>query len=77
MKTHEIIGYSKNILKYHCFVGYFPCDELPSLDRKPAAFVINTETSAKPSKHFVASIIFNDGSGEYFDPYGFLPMKFF
>lgn len=74
MNTQEINKILKNVMN-HCFVGTFLCDQLPRIDERPAAVIINTDTSTKLGEHWVAAFIFRDGSGEYFDPYGFSPLQ--
>lgn len=42
--------------------------------RTPCAYVINTDASDEPGEHWVAILINNNGTGEYFDPFGLPPL---
>lgn len=63
------------------FVGTFPCNKIPVAAFRPAFYVINTarwehtnETSRVISgKHWVALMLKEGGSCEYFDSYGMAP----
>jgi len=72
MNTNQINEYLKN---FHCFLGTFPEDKIfMKIEKKPAAMVVNTDPSSKPGTHWVAIFLNDDGTGEYFDPFGFPPL---
>lgn len=59
--------------KLSIFRGVYARDNLPKKFRRPAAFVVNTDSKSERGEHWVA--IFVDKSGlEYFDPLGFPPL---
>lgn len=56
------------------FGGVFPIDLIPQPTRKPVGFVINTHDSRKQGEHWVAIVLLEDNSAEYFDSFGFPPL---
>jgi hypothetical protein len=58
-----------------CFMGTFPCDDIPQVFTRPAAFVINTDPSTKPGEHWVVIWLEADGTGQYFDSFGMPPLQ--
>lgn len=54
------------------YVGCYPADNLPTVDRNPFAFITNLDPSNLPGTHWVA-IYINNRKGEYFDSGGFYP----
>ncbi len=72
MQSNQI---SKRLSSLKCFVGTFPRDLLPEkVNFRPAALVLNTDTSDKPGTHWVAIFLTTNGDGEYFDSFGFPPL---
>jgi hypothetical protein len=55
-------------------LGVYPLDMLPELTHKPAAIVANTSDSSQQSGHWVAFYIPEEGSTQYFDSYGTIPL---
>ena len=55
------------------FGGVLPVDRLPQypLRRKPRIFIINTDDSTGPGKHWVLVYFSANWKGVYFDSYGF------
>ena len=53
-------------------LGVYPADRLPSrLIKRPSLVIINTDTSYRPGKHWLAVYLRGDGRyAEFFDPYG-------
>jgi hypothetical protein len=56
------------------FVGTFARDEIPYKVGLGSFLVVNTDSSEKPGEHWIALAVNKDGSGEYFDSYGLLPL---
>ena len=75
MDTNQI----RDILKVHCplFVGVFARDKLPRPSKRPMIFVANFDPSKDPGTHWVAVFLDDDGTGEYFDSYGYGPEGIF
>jgi hypothetical protein len=69
MNTYEIL---KEFSNEPNFIGVYPRDRLPKVNRTPVGLVINTDTSAEPGEHWVA-IYLDDATGEYFDSFGERP----
>ena len=70
----------KNILLNHqhtkyIFGGIFPIDLLPvrPIMQKPKLFIINTDISTGPGKHWVLIYFHPNGVASYFDSYGLPP----
>lgn len=64
------------------FIGTFPCNMIPRVERVPSIFVVNTariEGSNKrrvvPGKHWVVLFIHKDRKCEYFDSFGMQPLQ--
>lgn len=71
MNTSEINKALKNIKR---FGGTFACDLLPlETSKHHNFFVVNTDESIEPGKHWIAIFIDNAGEGEYFDSFGRYP----
>lgn len=70
MNTSEIINQLKG---YKDFIGVFPCDQLPPLERGQA-IIVNTDPHNKPGEHWVAFHMTNLGHLEYFDSFGLPPL---
>ena len=62
----------ERILKRTCkndFCGVFARDQLPDLTTFPAFIIANTDESARPGTHWIATYV-SPNQGEYFDSYG-------
>lgn len=60
------------------FKGVFPSDMLPRTPKtfeRPCGYVVNSDESDKPGKHWLAFFFPQDGPPEYFDSYGLPPSK--
>lgn len=72
MDSHQINNCFKN---KNIFKGVFPRDCLPEkIDNKPAALIVNTDSSLEGGEHWVAIFIPNEICAEYFDPFGLPPL---
>src|SRR5215469_14145104 len=57
------------------FKGVFPCDKLPEISSYPACLVANTDPSYQAGEHWVCMFFDETGRGEYFDSFGYAPLK--
>lgn len=57
---------------YKEFLGAFASDQLPNSRKGTHGVIINTDPHTKPGTHWVA-IHAENGSAEYFDPFGLPP----
>lgn len=62
----------KSLNKYNCFIGVYPRDKLPKIDKIPSALIVNTDTSDKPGEHWIA-IFVSEKETIYFDSFGLPP----
>jgi hypothetical protein len=62
------------LINEKCFIGTFARDLLPYKVKGNKALIANTDPSSKPGEHWIAIIIKDDGTGDYFDSYGLPPM---
>jgi hypothetical protein len=72
MNTSEI----HYILERYCgdvFIGVFARDQLPTVSRRPALLVANTDRHTQPGEHWIAMYFGTDSEGEYFDSFGLDP----
>ena len=46
----------------------------PQVDRRPVAFIINTDSVNEPGEHWVALYLCCDETAIYFDPFGLPPI---
>jgi len=62
--------------EFKCFIGTYPLDLLPEkqLKQRPCALIVNTDKSTKPGEHWVAIFLSDNGSAEYFDSFGLMPI---
>jgi len=72
MNTVQINDYLKDL---SCYGGAFCRNELPPINIRPCVLIANTDPCSKPGQHWVAMIFNKDGSGEYFDSFGFPPLS--
>lgn len=72
MNTDELARYLGQALP-RIFTYVCAEDELPTIHRRPAALIINTEPSSSDGEHWVAVFIGRDRSSEYFDSRGLAP----
>ncbi|RWS21522.1 hypothetical protein B4U80_06898, partial [Leptotrombidium deliense] len=56
------------------FVGTFPRDNIPTTTRRPASFIVNTDSSNEPGEHWVAIYLTKNNKAEYFDSFGLPPL---
>jgi hypothetical protein len=76
MNTSEISACMKQdhrVAPY--FVGVYPRNKLPSLEKFPSALIANTDVNKGPGEHWVAMYFPTDGQPMYFDSYGLPPQK--
>jgi hypothetical protein len=75
--TSEINNYMRMVPE---FKGAFPVDIIDKIDtnnkNNVTSFIMNTDTSKGPGKHWVA-VFMNNNTIEYFDPFGKEPEKIF
>jgi hypothetical protein len=58
------------------YIGAFPRDLIPThINKRPISLIVNSHTSDKPGEHWIALILDENGSGEYFDSYGLPPLN--
>jgi hypothetical protein len=56
------------------YLGVYPIDQARKLPKiYPSCFIINTDPSTKPGKHWIGIIRFNKTTGYYFDSAGLSP----
>lgn len=56
-------------------IGVFPADHLPEhVKNTPCGFIVNTDPSFLPGKHWVAFFVSSAYHGEFFDSYGHEPL---
>jgi len=75
MNTIEINRIIKNnplLNKYYC--GIYPSDLLPDNPSKPCCFIVNTDPSHLPGKHWVVIYLSENSVIEYFDSFGRPPI---
>lgn len=69
MNSNQICSALKRI---SIFKGVYARDNLPQSFKKPAAFIVNTDSEKEKGEHWVAFVVTNV-TVEYFDPLGFPP----
>ena len=74
MDTQQLINILQDHLK-STFLGVFAKDELPVVELRPLAFIVNEDLSQLPGSHWRALYLYQDGRGEFFDSYGRPPDK--
>jgi hypothetical protein len=58
------------------YFGTFARDRIPKAKLKShGALIVNTDPSSEEGEHWVAMMINEDGTGEYFDSYGLPPLQ--
>ena len=76
MNTEELLGSinSDDVVR-GTFGGVLPRDKLPKklIGGFPRTYIVNTDTSREPGKHWVAFYLENEHYGEFFDSYGNAP----
>jgi len=72
MNTVEINNYLKDL---DCYGGAFCRDQLPPIHKRPCVIISNTDPCSKPGQHWVAMNFKRDGTGEYFDSFGYPPLS--
>ena len=56
------------------FTDVLPSDHLPhEIRKRPRGYILNTDASDGPGKHWVAVYLTEDGKGEFWDSYGKAP----
>lgn len=74
VELRKFLNDNKFTKKY--FIGVFPENLLPQkIKRTPCLLIANTDPASKPGEHWVAIYITKNGHAEYFDSFGFAPMK--
>lgn len=69
MNSSQIVSALKHV---RLFKGVYARDNLPKTFKKPAAFIINTDSQKEKGEHWIA-IFVSSTNVEYFDPLGFPP----
>ena len=73
----ETIEINNELSEYKdCFIGTFPCDNIPIVSHRPASFIVNIDPSNKPGIHWVSIWLKKNKTGEFFDPFGYPPLQF-
>lgn len=58
------------------FCGVIPIDFLPTERvKRPCSFIVNTDSSSLPGKHWFAIYLTKNGLIEYFDSFGIKPLN--
>jgi hypothetical protein len=74
LNTLQIINILKNYKSTkNLFIGVFPRDRLPQKLKYPSCFIINTDKSSQPGKHWLALYYNGKKEAEFFDSYGNSP----
>ena len=58
------------------FTGVYPRDLLPNNVKYPCSFVLNTDSSKGPGKHWLAIYYDHAGHATFFDSFGFPPVYY-
>ena len=75
LQLERILSSDKYTSKY--FEGVLAADELPRyVTSFPSAYVVNTNPSDEPGKHWLAFFFDSDGIAEFFDSYGGTPQDY-
>lgn len=61
---------NKNLSLKSKFIGCFPIDRLPDIQKFPACFIVNFDTFYEKGSHWVAVDCVNKNVVEYFDSFG-------
>ena len=72
MDTQQLITLLRNHLD-KVFLGVYAEDQLPHIDQRPFAAIVNTDPSQLPGTHWIAIYLSRDKPGEYFDSFGEYP----
>ena len=59
------------------FVGVFPCNKIPKVEKLPFCLIANTKPHNHPGEHWVAIFVNKEGYGDFFCSYGLKPDKVF
>ena len=74
MNNREITALlTRDLRARRVFRGVFPRDKLPEYVNGASAYIINTDHSRGPGKHWVCVWFDGQGGGEYFDSFGVPP----
>ena len=74
MKTEELEAYMlRDPYIRHYYGGVVALDQLPIVIKKPTIFIVNSDPSGLPGKHWFA--VFFTTINEHFDSAGFYPNK--
>jgi hypothetical protein len=71
MNTHQLQIFLQNHKFFNAFV--VASDKLPENFNLPVGFIINLSNSGEKGSHWVTLYINREGSGYYFDSFGFPP----
>lgn len=65
---------TSNPFTQNSFYGVLACDQLPKgkIKKNPALIIVNTHPQNYPGEHWLG-LYLKDGSGEFFDSYGYPP----
>ena len=74
MNNQEIVALlTRDLRARRVFRGVFPRDKLPEYVNGASAYIINTDHSRGPGKHWVCVWFDGQGGAEYFDSFGVPP----
>ena len=74
MNNQEIVALlTRDLRARRVFRGVFPRDKLPQYVNGASAYIINTDHSRGPGKHWVCVWFDGQGGAEYFESFGIPP----
>lgn len=71
LQIHRVLTHDLHAQRY--FMGVFPSDKVPKLQRFPAAIVINTDKHDESGTHWLALYMENKQTLEFYDSFGLPP----
>jgi len=77
MNTVQILNkVNSDLVLKQVFLGVFPIDLIPKIQKYPSALIVNLDASNLPGSHWVALYFNKNNECEYFDSYGRKPELF-
>lgn len=61
------------LCKFKCFLGVFPCDQLPTNVHRPSCLIVNSDRLGEKGEHWMAIFVNKEGYGDFFCSYGSKP----